>query len=92
LDIIDDLVKPELTNPLFKYVWSNFALNKGKTIILSKTDEELKEKMRISYDKMKDIFNDIDTATIVKESRKLNEGPQQEFIEQINKEVLDMIP
>ena len=67
-------------------------MNRGKQIIINKPDEELKQMMKVSFDKMKCIFSEIEIADTIIESRTLNEGPQQDFIEKINKDVLELIP
>jgi len=92
LNIIDQLVQPELNNQWLKKIWNYFALTRGRQIIINKPDEELKSKMHVSFQLMQQVFNQIEIAEQIKESDALNEGKGHEFVKKINKDVLDLIP
>lgn len=94
LNIIDELVKPELTHAWARKLWEWFAMKRGKEIIINKPDEELKEKMKVSYDKMEKIFKKVEKADDLKEARDLNTGKMQRYVESIpeNRAALDLIP
>lgn len=93
LNIIDDLVQPELKHPLAKKVWNWFAMSRGKQIIMQKSDAELKQKMHQSYLLMEQVFKEVEIAEEIKQSRIHNDGKMQEFVEKrIGKDILELIP
>lgn len=93
LQIIDDLVRPEIKNAWALKLWDWFALKRAKQIIMNKPDNELQLKMKQSFDLMKPVFDKVEMAHEIKDSRGLNSGKMQEFVEKnIGKEVLDLIP
>lgn len=93
LQIIDELAQPHLNNAVVKKFWNWFFVSHGKNVIVSMQDNDLKAVMEKGYQKLKPIYEKADLATSIKDSRRLNNGRMQEFIEKrIGKEVLDLIP
>lgn len=92
LEIIDSLVRPEINNAWALRIWDWFALKRARTIIINKPDAELQAKMKESFDLMNPIFSKVELANEVKESQKINSGKMQDFVNNINKEVLDLLP
>ena len=89
----DTLAKPRINNKLVAWFWNQFFLSHAQTAILQMQDEELKIILKEGYDELKEIFEDTKLATEIKDSRKLNTGPMQDFIEKnIGKDVLELIP
>ena len=91
LSVIDDLAQPHLNNQVVKRFWNWFFVSHGRNIILSMKDEDLKV-IKKGYESLKPIYSKADLAVNIKESRTLNGGKMQKFIESINKEALDLIP
>lgn len=93
LGIIDELAQPHLNNAVVKRFWNWFFVSHGKNVILSMQDKDLKAVMEKGYKALKPIYEKADLATNIKESRQLNTGPMQKFIEErLGKEVLDIVP
>jgi len=92
LGIIDELAQPHLNNIAIKKFWNWFFVSHGHNVIVSMQDEALKSVMQKGYTALKPIYEKTNLAVSIKESRKMNSGKMQEFVEKINKEVLDLIP
>ena len=93
MGIIDELAQPHLNNAVVKKFWNWFFISHGKNVIISMNDNDLKIIMEKGYTALKPIYEKADLATNIKESRKLNDGNMQKFIEKrLGKEVLDLIP
>jgi hypothetical protein len=92
LNILDELVQPELKQAWLKRIWNWFAMNRGKQIIMNKPDQELKEKMHKSFKLMETIFHKVEIAEHIQETDKLNSGKGHEFVKKINAEAMELIP
>jgi len=92
LGIIDELAQPHLNNAVIKKFWNWFFVSHGHNVIISMDDESLKSVMQKGYTALKPIYEKTNLAVNIKESRKMNSGKMQEFVEKINREALDLIP
>ena len=98
LKILDQLIQPELNNVIFRQAWNSFALAKGKSIILNKPDTELQTLMKKSYNLMKPIFEKVNVASELKESRDINDPSTVKVVEALLKknknfsDCLELIP
>jgi hypothetical protein len=93
LKILDSLIQPELKNVILKQAWNMFALSKGQAIIMKKPDSELQFKMKQAFDLMLPIFQKVELANEIKETKSLNSGKMQNFVEsRLGKDVLELIP
>lgn len=94
----DTLAKPRITNRMVAWFWNTFFLSHARAAIIQMQDEELRIILKEGYDELKEIFEDTKLANEIKESRKLNESRKdgkmsmQDFVENINSDVLELIP
>lgn len=89
----DALAKPRITHRVVAWFWNQFFLSHANAAIQQMKDEELQQILKEGYDELKEIFEDTKLATEIKESRKINQGKMQDFIEKnIGKDVLELIP
>ena len=83
LNVIDDLAQPHIRNTVIKKFWDWFFVSHGKAIIQKETDEELKKVMQKGYLALKPIYERANLNNEIKEARKYNSGPGQDFVESI---------
>lgn len=83
LNVIDELAQPHIRNTVIKKFWDWFFVSHGKTIIAKESDENLKQVMQKGYLALKPIYERANLNNEIKESRKLNSGPMQDFVESI---------
>jgi len=83
LNVIDELAQPHIRNTVIKKFWDWFFVSHGRTIIQKENDENLKLVMQKGYLALKPIYERANMNNEIKESRKLNSGPMQEFVESI---------
>lgn len=73
LDLIDELVKPEIKSGFIERFWHYFT-GYAKKKVLKKPDKELEEKLLIIHDKLSQRFKDIDTSIEINKMEHLNPG------------------
>ena len=92
LNVIDDLAQPHIRNTVIKKFWDWFFVSHGKSIIQKESDENLKQVMQKGYLALKPIYERANLNHEIKESRKLNEGKMQEFVESITpKDIMELM-
>ena len=92
LNVIDDLAQPHIRNTVIKKFWDWFFVSHGKTIILKESDENLKIVMQKGYLALKPIYEKANLNHEIKESRKLNDGKMQQFVETITpKDIMELM-
>lgn len=77
---------------MINWFWNKFFLGHAQSAINQTPDDELKIYLKEGYDELAPIFQQIDLANEVQESKKYNDGRMQSFVEKINKDCLDLIP
>lgn len=70
LDVIDELIKPEIKSSLISKFWSFFT-GHAKKKILQKPDNEIIEKLLIIQKKLNSRFQDLNTSVEINEAEKL---------------------
>ena len=92
LNVIDDLAQPHIRNTVIKKFWDWFFVSHGKTIIQKESDENLKQVMQKGYLALKPIYEKANLNYEIKESRKLNDGKMQDFVESITpKDIMELM-
>ena len=91
LNVIDELAQPHIRNTVIKKFWDWFFVSHGRTIIQKESDENLKIVMQKGYLALKPIYERANMNNEIKEARKLNSGPQQDFVESITpKDIMEL--
>ena len=90
----DELAKPRITHKVVAWFWNTFFLSHARKAISEMQDEELKLVLKEGYDQLKPIFEVTKRGLEIKESRSLNSGKMQQFVEAIpeNMDALELIP
>jgi len=70
LDVIDELIKPEIKSSIISKFWGFFT-GHAKKKILQKPDNEIIEKLMIIQKKLNSRFQDLDSSIEINEAEKL---------------------
>lgn len=73
LDVIDELIKPEIKSSVIAKFWGFFT-GHAKKKILNKPDKEIIEKLLVIRNKLNSRFQDLDSSVEINEMEKLNPG------------------
>lgn len=73
LHAIDSIAQPRINNVAIKKFWNWFFIKHGNNVIITMQDSELKEAMKTGYEALKPIYEKVDMATQLIESKKLND-------------------
>lgn len=78
LTAIDRIAQPRINNVAIRKFWNWFFVSHGNKVIISMQDSELKEAMKMGYEALRPIYEKVDMATQLKESKKLNDPSMTE--------------
>ena len=81
LNVIDELAQPHIRNTVIKKFWDWFFVSHGRAIIQKDSDKNLKLVMQKGYLALKPIYERANLNNEIKEARKYNSGPGQDFVE-----------
>ena len=90
LDLIDELVKPEIKYSFIERFW-HFFTGYAKKKILNKPDNEIIEKLLLIQKKLNSKFSDLDKSVQINEAQKMGSPPIPKVgdLERIRKLTID---
>ena len=92
LNVIDKLAQPRIRHTVIKKFWDWFFVSHGKKIVLNEPDDNLKAAMLEGYLALKPIYEKAELNHEIKESRKLNSGKMQDFVELMTpKDIMELM-